>query len=81
MVEGSKAPKAYDMQAAPVLAPSPNTSASYAPQPTSYAPQPSYAPTSILPGYTPGGRPPGSLMPSFTPTAPYRNLFDPTPSH
>ena len=75
MVEGPKNPKAYDMQAPLVQAPPPPST------PATYVPQPSYTPASILPGsYTPGGRTLGSLTPIFTPTAPYRNLFDPTPS-
>lgn len=75
MVEGPKNPKAYEMQAPLVQAPPPQST------PATYVPQPSYTPASILPSsYTPGGRTPGSLTPIFTPTAPYRNLFDPTPS-
>jgi hypothetical protein len=73
MVEGPKAPKASDMQAAAMFAPS------AAPQntPSTYTPQPAYAPASSLPGhYTPGNRSSGSLAPTFKPTAPYRSLFD-----
>ncbi len=76
MVEGPKAPKAYEMPSVPAVAaplPSPNT-------PAAFSPQSSYTPGRSTSGYTPGGRTPGSMAPSFTPTAPYRNLFDNTPS-
>ena len=77
MVEGPKAVKASDMQAAAMLAPStPPPSA-----PATYVPQPSYAPASTLPSYyTPGGgHSSGTITPAFKPTAPYKSLFD-TPS-
>ena len=75
MVEGPKAPKAYDMPPSSAFAPPPQPSL-----PAAYAPLPSYVPGSSTPGYSPGVRPAGSLTPSFTPTAPYRNMFDTTPS-
>lgn len=74
MVEGPKAPKAYDMP--------PSSAYTQPPQPSlpaTYALPPSYVPGSSTPGYSTGVRPAGSLTPSFTPTAPYRSMFDPTP--
>jgi hypothetical protein len=75
MVEGPKAPKAYEMTTSSAFAPPPQPSL-----PAAYALPPSYVPGSSTPGYSPGVRPAGSLTPSFTPTAPYRNMFDTTPS-